>query len=892
MVRQQIQLNLPGPQITPAAQPVDIFYRTNVPKPKDLVATTEGQSAEVLAALSPTLQGFLQWREKGLREFDEVEAQQAVSQMTADQFEAFKKQLDSGAKMEWSQFGKSGSRPIFQLAMQYQAGTRTAREAQDDVLTRFRELESTFKDPSRSDVDIDTALRELRQEFQDTFGDTGYYYQQGVSSVLDPLFERLSTQAVTSRQESFEAQQVSDLQAAASAMFGAFAAGGDYSQAVKDFKSKNLTVVGMSPQQTREIYVDALLRAAMDEVESDPREGLERALELLARAELEGADGISPDGKVLVVPGTSLYDKIIDGRLRLDARAEQLLQKTAIDETELLNDYIAEFLLQDGADPQEAEARLKADLLSMGQTEFETSSALLNFREKIEAESRKTAPDLLRDLNLGVEIGKVSVEELDTHLRSGALNLEDWRYLRGRAEELTGDFSLRMSQERAVELTRTAANRLLGFDITNLPAAERRAVEEIEDDFNREFADDIQQAGSDVAARSKVITEYSSGSKFKAYKERVDSLNLGVQRLDLSSYEIRNRNAVVREAAVQAKVFEDSVADVVPVSPESMLDLLSFLQERQDDVVSSAVDQAKEDGVLDVKQLEEIARSALVDARDRLMDEYEQRARNLYEASIPSTERQDLAGGVSVDSSGKMPTGPSEFGFADIGPSGKLGADFLTPGGDRKSRTDVGDFLDMGFEWEQTGKPVSVLQDQIFRKYGFETIDRYRSEIAEALDGSKRRVRLNRISNAPAYYFEHDMAYMTRGGRVVPLEALPVYLTHLTVISGLSPEEALQKPLHSGFDKTVLNRLAVRLNSKERAEWDDELNAVLAAAGAGVPTEEQLRATRWGQVTENFGLPLLIDVPDQGRQVGPVEVMLNNHRLLGTRSQYMPGGNQ
>ena len=59
--RHQVTLNLPGAAITPSAQPVDTYYRTNVPKP----APTEAlQIAQALAPFSKSLGQYLEF-EKG-----------------------------------------------------------------------------------------------------------------------------------------------------------------------------------------------------------------------------------------------------------------------------------------------------------------------------------------------------------------------------------------------------------------------------------------------------------------------------------------------------------------------------------------------------------------------------------------------------------------------------------------------------------------------------------------------------------------------------------------------------------------------------------------------------------------------------------------------------------
>jgi hypothetical protein len=213
--RQDVQLDLPGIEVTPAAQPVDTYYRTNLPKPADMVDNAGLQIGRALAALSPSLKGFLKWQEEGRRDFDDTAAQQSAKDLSDEQL----KRMGEWTVEEWNAFGDHGGRPTFQLAMQVYGNRRIAKNMVGDIVADWNALKTDLFDPLKT-PDIPAMISELGDKYRDMF--EGHYARQGADSVLSPLFDELQSASEQGRSKALDEHQEANYTQSASDIYGEF----------------------------------------------------------------------------------------------------------------------------------------------------------------------------------------------------------------------------------------------------------------------------------------------------------------------------------------------------------------------------------------------------------------------------------------------------------------------------------------------------------------------------------------------------------------------------------------------------------------------------------------------------------------------------------------------
>ncbi len=204
MARPRIQFQLPQSGLQPVASPVDTFYQPNPVPPEEAVTNAWTQLAQGLAALSPSLAGFLQESEKSTRAKMPAEAEAAMARFEGDAsiFKDLPRMTGEEAE-EWFKanqdaFGGSefryAARPDFQLAFQVSQGRWEVNHnkrftLEDGTPVTYKDyLYSRSDELSQPNANARGVLDGIRREFFEGLDpEQTLAYREGVISAAGPI---------------------------------------------------------------------------------------------------------------------------------------------------------------------------------------------------------------------------------------------------------------------------------------------------------------------------------------------------------------------------------------------------------------------------------------------------------------------------------------------------------------------------------------------------------------------------------------------------------------------------------------------------------------------------------------------------------------------------------
>ncbi len=859
MARQDVRLDLPGIQVTPAAQPVDTYYRTNAPKSADMVTNPALEAAQALAALSPTIRDFAAWQEKGAREHDEEAAQLTAQDLSDEQL----KNMSTWDKKEWKQLGPRGHRPVYQLAVQFHANRRIAKEMVPDIVADYEAMKGEMLDPTKT-PDIQQMVSELGTRWRDKF--EGHYARQGAESILGPLLEKIDGEAHESRRKALrdsEGSNYSQVISEAAILISSGLTEEGEAQVWKGVELETGAMSGWGVSEIRSLKQDAFVRAAMEMVKEDPIHGEERALEFLDRLDDEFGDG----GKGLFRPGTKDADKLASAYSDVRKLVREQDFESKGDVTELVTDLAAKFKIEnpEATEDQVIEWRdtvLKPRLLSMGLTEEQIQSELLAGEEFIMQRVDESDPQQLKELRVSVYTGAASRDDVIAAFNSGDVAWADAKPLLEKLEQnsnkdsSTSDALVRNSVGAVVQ----DANRsVLGFTLDALSEEDQQGVRPLVDRFITAFTQEIAAAGDDADAQSAVVARYSEGGKaLKNFRAEANELGLAAKRTDIQLDPIFSKVAYRVETAVNR--FSRSL----PASVQGDLAVVTGLEGDARTLFRDKADRVRLKMIMDgITDPVRIAAGVLLDITDNESEYLKGLQSAVADAANEATRALELQYGAQTSAKQGRP----KFPEVDVS------AGFL-PGGVQFGRQDLGDLWETTEKRRETPleKPASKLEGSAHTH-----TEGSIGILAAWLGGATtekaiaKQLKLEPVTTPLEYQKEHwllpgedknKQPYMTDvspesitiDGTTVDRAGAEKLLNTLYGLQGIPSEDLknAEEPISIGVaGNTAI--IPIWFKPGEHAGLDTEIREL--AKDDSVPTDEALAATGWGQIVKNLGLP-------------------------------------
>ena len=316
--RQQVGLNLPGASVTPAASPVDTYFRTNLPEPSKSNEMLE--LAGALAPFSKSLGNYLQFEMQNQQEEAKIQAEMDVKEWSAEQVKDFLEMSQEELKASGLLSGPVANRPDYYIAAKINAGKRLGDIAQQDIITKHGEMLADLTDPSK-EINIAEALGGIRQEVMGEFGELGFYSQKGAAASIEPLIDSLTKKTIAARQERVEEENIENLTVGFVKAYTAVAADeiatpGEIQMLMGITQAQLEKYKAVGGKKPQDILFDSLERAAGELVE-DGSESVAVALMEMARTTL------GPGGKPLAKPGTKAHERLLELEDKIEKKAEE-----------------------------------------------------------------------------------------------------------------------------------------------------------------------------------------------------------------------------------------------------------------------------------------------------------------------------------------------------------------------------------------------------------------------------------------------------------------------------------------------------------------------------------------------------------------------------------------
>lgn len=417
--RKPVQLNLPGASVTPAAQPVDTYYRTNAIAPRQ--SNEMLQLAGALAPFSQSLGNYLSFEKDNMAKEATAQAEMDINEMSVEELKAVATMTPEELKANPQFQGNVASRPDYYIAAKLNLGKRLGEVAQDTLISRYGEMQGELTDPA-GDPDINARLSDLRQELMEGF--EGFYVQRGAAAVIDPQIDHLRKKTLEARQERVESENIENITVGLTKEYtSAFADGLLSSVEIATITAQTQaqleTYKATGGKDPQEIMFAALERAAIELVQDDP-EGDEAAALLDKAEEMFGVGG-----NALAAPGTKAHARLITLRDDIERKAEQNRNKDSKDyrskvliAEDKAGDVVSQFIMDnpDGSDLTPAiEEEIRNVFIAEGLDGTSASSFILNWRD--ESKKRGNVEDdieVFKGFQSRLDDGEdISVELLD-----------------------------------------------------------------------------------------------------------------------------------------------------------------------------------------------------------------------------------------------------------------------------------------------------------------------------------------------------------------------------------------------------------------------------------------------------------------------------------------------
>lgn len=384
--RKPVQLNLPGASVTPAAQPVDTYYRTNAIAPRQ--SNEMLQLARALAPFSQSLGNYLSFEKDNMAKEATAQAEMDINEMSVEELKAVATMTPEELKANPQFQGNVASRPDYYIAAKLNLGKRLGEVAQDTLITRYGEMQGELTDPA-GDPDINARLSDLRQELMEGF--EGFYVQRGAAAVIDPQIDHLRKKTLEARQERVESENIENITVGLTKEYTSAFADGllssiEIATITAQTQAQLETYKATGGKDPQEIMFAALERAAIELVQDDP-EGDEAAALLDKAEEMFGVGG-----NALAAPGTKAHARLITLRDDIEQRAEQNRNKDSKDyrskvliAEDKAGDVVSQFIMDnpDGSDLTPAvEEEIRNVFIAEGLDGTSASSFILNWRDE------------------------------------------------------------------------------------------------------------------------------------------------------------------------------------------------------------------------------------------------------------------------------------------------------------------------------------------------------------------------------------------------------------------------------------------------------------------------------------------------------------------------------
>jgi len=316
--RKPVSLNLPGASVTPAASPVDTYFRTNLPQPSQTNALL--QVAGALAPFSKSLGNYLQFNMENQQDEAKIQAEMDVKEWSVEQVKQVAEMSQEELKATGLLNGPVANRPDYYIAAKINAGKRLGDIAQQGIIAKYGEMLADLTDPSK-EVNIAEALGGIREEVLGEFGEMGFYSQKGASAAVDPLIDSLTKKTIEAKQQRVEEENIENLTVGFVKAYMAVAADekttpGEIQMLMGITQAQLEKYKAVGGKKPQDILFDSLERAAGELVE-DGSESVAVALMEMARTTL------GPGGKPLAKPGTKAHERLLELEDRIEGKAEE-----------------------------------------------------------------------------------------------------------------------------------------------------------------------------------------------------------------------------------------------------------------------------------------------------------------------------------------------------------------------------------------------------------------------------------------------------------------------------------------------------------------------------------------------------------------------------------------
>ena len=313
--RKPVQLNLPGASITPASQPVDTYYRTNLIEPRE--SNDWLKAAGALAPFSKSLGLFMSsqadldgsgggrrsgsgtggsWLGEDL-DPSAIPTEEALGILSMSEEEVASD----------PRFKELGNRPDAIFDAMQNVGISLSDAAKEQIMETWSELYPQLTDPN-SDHDINETVDGLWRSVMGNI--KGHAAQKGAAANLEPLFANLKNSAIKGRTERRITENNDNLRVKLSEAFSGAAIDGSVNPGELNYlfevaKAQFANYKETGGKNPQDLMFEALENTLSSLMVEDPSGEASRALIQAAES------GLDPRGGPLAKPGTKNHKTLM-----------------------------------------------------------------------------------------------------------------------------------------------------------------------------------------------------------------------------------------------------------------------------------------------------------------------------------------------------------------------------------------------------------------------------------------------------------------------------------------------------------------------------------------------------------------------------------------------------
>ncbi len=601
--RQQVGLNLPGASVTPAASPVDTYFRTNLPEPSKSNEMLE--LAGALAPFSKSLGNYLQFEMQNQQEEAKIQAEMDVKEWSAEQLKQVATMSQEELAATGLLSGPVANRPDYYIAAKINAGKRLGDIAQQDIIAKHGEMLADLTDPSK-EINIGEAIGQIRQEVLGEFGELGFYSQKGAAAAIDPLIDSLTRKTIEAKQQRVEEENIENLTVGVTKAYTAVVSDGVITAGEREMllgitQAQLDTYKAVGGKKPQDILFDALERAAGELVEDDP-DGSE-AQALLATA----TEALGPGGKPLAKPGTKAHERLLELEDKIEKKAEENRNKdlrSQLDKNnvfELWADDEKARIIRSGEMTDEDIEAVRSKAVELGLLNRDAENILLEIEDALERKERSgvvSDEQTLRSIRRRLASGDVpTVAELLDFNESEMLSWADTEKFIGEVQAMAPG-EVEAQKLRTGRVMKSMEKAAFPGGIQAYHEDDQPFLEALLSEAEGEFFEDLQRAqqSGDRSAVEEVYKNWSAGgARIKELADRAQ----GDDRLHKRSENLPE-NLSVHPLVVKAQTDWERNIDDVDVGAASRSKARKFGKDlwraELAKAISSAIDEAERPG--------------------------------------------------------------------------------------------------------------------------------------------------------------------------------------------------------------------------------------------------------------------------------------------------------